>query len=633
MSSTSFFGILIENSKALTLLQKEVFSLKAIHYPDFLAPHPKVQKQLLAIFILVLLIPFFFCVFIMKESAASLEEHYRQQTESENLRVKSVMFDVVTNLYNISDNLANDQDLLNILYTDYSQPQDAHSAMKNYKGISSLYARDTSISFIGIYTFNDSLGEYYFFHPVTKQIKNSSWFRQAADNAAPFWRTTHRTDSLHNTYWELNLYRRIPLPKTGSYAVLNITVSDNYLKSRIDNTNMKTVLSVNQSPVFYSTQKDFLGNGFPVKTDPSRSFYSDSGVMALRGTEVMAAVGTLVPINSDDTIYLLSYNPDALRSVKEVLRNYILFTIAVILLPCILFFFYSRHFSGRVLLLRQAMHQASRGNYDIIDSFAGKDELTDTFTDLKAMIGNIKEKEAQIYQSRIREQEIVNRQQQMEFKMLASQINPHFLYNTLETIRMKAFTAGDREVATAIKLLGKSMRYVLENTGTVSISLEKELNYIHTYISIQKLRFGDRVNFEEDIRLLLPLSEYKILPLMLQPIIENAISHGLEGMEQGGLILLEIREDYGFLLIRISDNGKGMTPEELEALLVRIATRDETRTRSIGLYNIDQRLQLFYGPACKLQVESTAGIKTTFTLRLPLDKIKEDLSHESSYRR
>ena len=282
-------------------------------------------------------------------------------------------------------------------------------------------------------------------------------------------------------------------------------------------------------------------------------------------------------------------------------------------------------------MLRKAMNQASHGNYDIIDSFTGSDELSDTFSDLKTMIGDIKAKESQIYQARIREQEIVNRQQQMEFKMLASQINPHFLYNTLETIRMKAFTSGDREVATAIKLLGKSMRYVLENTGTVSIPLKKELNYIHTYVSIQQLRFGDRVNFHEDIDPSLDPASYKILPLMIQPIIENAISHGLEGMESGGHILLKIRENGKFLIIRISDNGKGMTPEELDALRERIRTKDETRTRSIGLYNINQRLQLFYDPDCHLQIESIAGTKTTFTLNLPLDKIKEEPSNESSY--
>lgn len=78
----------------------------------------------------------------------------------------------------------------------------------------------------------------------------------------------------------------------------------------------------------------------------------------------------------------------------------------------------------------------------------------------------------------------------MEFKMLSSQINPHFLYNTLETIRMKAFTAGDREVATAIKLLGKSMRYVLENTGTTVTTLREEIAHVENYMQIQKLRFG-----------------------------------------------------------------------------------------------------------------------------------------------
>ena len=122
----------------------------------------------------------------------------------------------------------------------------------------------------------------------------------------------------------------------------------------------------------------------------------------------------------------------------------------------------------------------------------------------------------------------------MEFQMLASQINPHFLYNTLEMIRMKAITVGDTETATAIKLLGKSMRYVLDNTGIEYTTVVKELSHIETYLQIQKLRFGERVNYEirseEDIN----LNKIKILPLLLQPIVENAILHGLEEVESGG---------------------------------------------------------------------------------------------------
>lgn len=124
------------------------------------------------------------------------------------------------------------------------------------------------------------------------------------------------------------------------------------------------------------------------------------------------------------------------------------------------------------------MHRASLGDYNIIEQFRGDDELSDTFKDLKLTVDAIHDKEAQFYEARIREQQLVNRQQQMEFEMLASQINPHFLYNTLETIRMQALSCGNRNVATSIKLLGKSMRYVLDNTGTSFTTLTKELEYI-----------------------------------------------------------------------------------------------------------------------------------------------------------
>lgn len=104
-------------------------------------------------------------------------------------------------------------------------------------------------------------------------------------------------------------------------------------------------------------------------------------------------------------------------------------------------------------------------------------KLSEAFADLEVMVQKIKEKDALMYKTILNEQELVNEQQKMEFKMLASQINPHFLYNTLETIRMKAYTAGDKEVATAIKLLGKSMRYVLEDSGTAFTSLQDELKF------------------------------------------------------------------------------------------------------------------------------------------------------------
>lgn len=587
---------------------------------------PKVQQQLVMLFIPVLLIPVTFCIILLHQSHKTLTQHYQEQTDADNLRVKSILFDLTTNLYNVSQTIAYDDTLADILTAQYENSAEAQKAVDRYTTVRGILDRDTSIESLHIYTLNTSVGNYNNFNIATEEIQETDWFSYAADHAAPFWRTQVRTDQYENQYWNLTLYRRITFPKARTFAVLAITVSDNYLRNRIDNTKHNSILAVNQDPVFYSSERPRQGTEMPADIDPNAAFYNVSGSMEIYGKEVLASISTIVPLNTEDKMYILSYDTNALNSIHTMVYSYLFVILFIVLIPCLLFFLYSHYFSARVKTLRKAMYQASRGDYNIIDSFTGNDEISETFQDLRLMIDAIKTKEAQIYEATIHEQEITNHRQEMEFKVLASQINPHFLYNTLETIRMKAFTTGDREVATAIKLLGKSLRYVLENTGTVSISLEKELNYIHTYVAIQKLRFGDRVNYTEQIQDGLDLTHYTILPLMLQPIVENSISHGLEGRSSDGQIHLEIYEDIPaapeFLCIQIRDNGCGMTPEELQALQIQVTTKNETRTRSIGLYNINQRLQLCYGADCRLQITSQPGTGTTVSLHLPIAKVR-----------
>lgn len=163
------------------------------------------------------------------------------------------------------------------------------------------------------------------------------------------------------------------------------------------------------------------------------------------------------------------------------------------------------------------MHQASTEDYDIRSYIQGQDEISEAFSDLEVMVRNIKKKDAEMYEARINEAELRNEQQVMEFKMLASQINPHFLYNTLETIRMKAFAANDKEVARAIKLLGKSMRYVLENTGTSYTTLSRELEHVNVYLDIQKLRFTDKFDGITEIGEEVDPEKYIFFPCFFSP--------------------------------------------------------------------------------------------------------------------
>ena len=129
------------------------------------------------------------------------------------------------------------------------------------------------------------------------------------------------------------------------------------------------------------------------------------------------------------------------------------------------------------------MGYAASGNYDYIKTIQGDDELSSTFSDLCSLIDNVKGQESQMYEVQIKKQDLRNRQQQMELMLLVSQINPHFIYNALETIRMMALSQGAEDVSEATVLLGNTMRYVLENTETMSVPLSKELDYIENYLS------------------------------------------------------------------------------------------------------------------------------------------------------
>ena len=580
----------------------------------------KVQKQLYAIFFAAILIPVTVIgILLLLNTQKLLTNHYENQIESDNLRIKSIMFDITTNIYNQSEDLAFDTNLQKLLSTNYSSPVDSRTACGNYKRIQSILKNETSVADLNIYTLNETIEDYDRILFATEEIRETDWFQKASGQANIFWKVKKRTDHFSNDYYELTLYRKIPLPDTKSYAVLAMAISSNYLKNRIENNTLTTILSINQEPVFYSSNRSYVGVPLGVEVDYSKGFYQYLGKNELNKTKCLSAVSTLTPYQSDDILYLTSLNFQAYPYIYKVTVTYGIIILLILFVPTGIIYIFTRYFSARVVILRSAMHQASNGDYNIIDSFQGDDELSEAFRDLKVMIEKIKDNEAQMYEAQIKEQEITNRQQQMEFKMLASQINPHFLYNTLETIRMKSLTAGNREVATAIKLLGKSMRYVLENTGTASTTLKKEMDYIETYLSIQKLRFHERVNYQIHSEPETDISEFQILPLLLQPIVENAILHGLEGVEENGQIIIQIwTKDEEYLCIDIFDNGEGMTADELEKMLSNMNNHDKTSADSIGLYNINQRIKLCYGPSYGLTVKSRKTEGTLVSLQLPL---------------
>ena len=225
------------------------------------------------------------------------------------------------------------------------------------------------------------------------------------------------------------------------------------------------------------------------------------------------------------------------------------------------------------------------------------------------MIRDIDALTASVYENKLEQEHARNRQREAEFKMLASQINPRFLFNTLESIRTKARACGDTEVADMVKMLAKLMRHSIEVRDSL-VPVKDELSLTEYYLKLQHYRFGDAVQFTVTAES--GCEQLFILPLLVQPLVENAFVHGLKERRMGGRITVHAEADDVALTITVTDNGVGMTPAALDALRQSLAAEDFDRSH-IGVANVHHRIRMFYGAAWGLTVDSVPGQGTTAT--------------------
>lgn len=204
--------------------------------------------------------------------------------------------------------------------------------------------------------------------------------------------------------------------------------------------------------------------------------------------------------------------------------------------------------------------------------------------------------------------------------MLASQINPHFLYNTLETIRMKAMVNKQPEIAELVMMLAKTMRYNIQVTDQL-VLLKAEIQMVEYYLKIQDYRFGDRITSRVEVEPDVDRNAL-IMPLIIQPFVENAFVHGLEEKDSDGKLVVRIKMQGEDIQIVIWDNGAGMDYFELGQLRKSMHEENADQTH-IGVRNVNQRIRILYGEKYGVQVESQKGIGTKVTIRFPY-RLSED---------
>lgn len=219
--------------------------------------------------------------------------------------------------------------------------------------------------------------------------------------------------------------------------------------------------------------------------------------------------------------------------------------------------------------------------------------------------------------------DIQKQKRKAELAALQAQINPHFLYNTLNTITWQAVSSGDEKISTLSHALGRFFRLSLSR-GAEIISVGEEMDHVKNYLLIQQIRYGDRLAFtveaEEE------LLDYPIIKLVLQPLVENSIYHGIKMREGPGNITIRAflkKQDVEVMCFEVQDDGAGIEPEKLRIInddLRRVITR---RSEGYGIYNVNERISLYYGPEYGLAYESKIGEGTTVRFSVPVLRWEE----------
>lgn len=557
----------------------------------------KINYKLYALYFFGVIIPvlviFTAIIFSVQNS---LLRQYEEHNNLEILRLKSILLNTTSNTYSYSTKLAFDEDFQSLVSKNYNSYLDFIQNLSNYDEISKI-DDESYISNLFIFHKNETIPDNTNFQVVTQDISTTDWYNKAQSEISPFWTAITYKDQFNHTYTELGLVKKIILPFSDDEPVLVFTISNNYLKNNINNKNYPTALSIGGKYFFYST------NSYDFKLNKNYTFQTNSYI----DEEKIVSFSRTKLYNVLDNIDIDLYNFKAIDNVNDFMKNFTIVILIFFFVTTLIIFYFTKNLSKRINLLRREIHTASKGDYDIMPTIAGNDEFTEVYDDLIILIDSIKEQEQKIYMNEINKQKLINSQQKAELKMLNQQINPHFFYNTLETIRMKAFMAGNKEIATAIKLLGKYMRYLLDSTIYFEVPLEKELDYLNTYIEIQKIRFKDKINFKTIIDDDFDISDIRILPLLLQPIVENSIQHGFYNIDYPGEITLRITKDLDFIKFEFQDNGLGMANDKVEyfkSMLYTEINEFNNTSESIGLINIIKRLNIYYDKHYKFDIKS-----------------------------
>lgn len=583
----------------------------------------KLKHKLFAMFVLVVLIPILIIgggitYYFSKEAT----DRAISQASNDVQKIKNQLDSLFRVPISISNTLMVDKALKKVVTTNYNNVSELTNAYLDYKEFPNYKRLYREITGIRFYVNNPTLINNTEFIPTTPSILSQNWYKSVMDRKEMGWFYVRSSDD--TSIDSLSLVRQLSFPDYRVSGVIMISLKQNELNRLLIQEQFDTIIMDEQGYVVAAKNKEWVGlkqNQLHYGIDLSKQ---KIGVhqLEIEGKSSYMFVEQLIPGYSMNGLKIISFFNTS--SIIKESRKVSLFGLVLILLVLIIatFFVYTVSFltSNRLLRLSRHLNRLALGDLSVVSRIDGNDEIGQLSRQFNYMVHNINALMQQVVEKTEQNNKLELAQREIKLKMMASQINPHFLFNALESIRMSAHIKGEKEIANVVRLLGKLMRKNLE-IGREHAPLKEEIEMINSYLHIQQFRYEERLNFELDVdkallNMLLP-------PLAIQPLVENAVVHGLENKPEGVTVKLQILANSDIVMVKVSDDGLGITPERLAEVQQLITDQEEPTRSRIGLRNVHQRLVMCYGEQAGLQIWSVYGKGTEISFNIPRSENKQ----------
>lgn len=575
--------------------------------------------KLIVVFSLVSVIPLAVSSFVLYYVAASsLEEAMEETTSALNSQIVSDMNDFVKDYDSLTKSLLVDNTLISNLSEDLPISERINNKLYYRHLVMELMALKSDIQSVCIMNME---GQYYQYDRNGKVLDydllvRQEWLKKQFDGKDTIFLTPLHDCSYYDRNQDqisITFGRRIyKAGKVEGMILIDmspaslIQLSDEFLMERTQY-NIKINITDADGGLIYDSDLSSGRVNYSQIDEEALLLYqkNEKDFLIMRNeTEVLGMkVNTVIPRS---TMFL------RIGYIQKVTVFLVAVLIMVIIVTSILF---SRNMVQLIRRLQESMKRLEAGRYEYIDASVGNDEIGSLVKSYNHMVAKMQALIEEVYIAGVR-------QKNAQLMALRTQINPHFLFNTLESIRIKAILNGDDPVAEMIKMLAKMFRTTLDCDESNHKVID-ELENIRSFVRLQNIRFNNIITLEENIDL--EICQAKMIAIVFQPVIENCFKHGSRGRNVPIHISIEgRRENGGSMVFTIKDNGKGMSSERLVEMNRELAgdyvvgmEEEASASHSIGLRNIAERLCLRYGNEGSLRIVSSNESGTVIEIRVP----------------